>query len=234
MSAITDLRRIFDVKNLIFLFIINLFDDIISISSFLSLKEETVTENGLHFLFDRYLSNDISILNFAVYISLYALAAYCVINRIREDNQKFGIFYLVRYSRKQYVLGKAAGTVIFSFFISFLSVFQSFVAHRIMKITISPEQYVTVLALSFLLMLSGAAFGMLIYSVLKNANLSFLGSMLIYTAMSVILTARKNTVPTPNNIEIEYIYPLIIAIVSLAASLIIMLKNDFITTKIKE
>ncbi|MGI6745945.1 MAG: hypothetical protein ACOX45_07395 [Acutalibacteraceae bacterium] len=234
MATVTDLRRILNLKRLIILFVVNLFNDIIPISLFLSLKETAVTQNGLYYLFDRYFCTNIGILAFAQFISFYGFIVFCVVDRIREDNQKYGIFYLVRYSRLHYVFGKFASSVIFLFFVCAFSTAQSYLSHRLMRITVSGEQYTTILALSFLIAFSGAQTALFVYSLLNNPNLSFLCFAAILTAFSVIFSVKKLTVPTPNNIPIEYIYPFILALALTVLNFLVMFKNDFITTKIKE
>lgn len=239
MAVVTDLRRLLNFKKLIILFLINLCVDIISISNVYSLKPSGIDiknagDEVIFFAFDRYFCVDISIISFAMYICLFAFIAFCVINRISEDNQKFGIFYLTRYSRKSYISGKLKSTVIFAFFVCEFSVFQSFLSHRIMKITVLPEQYITVMLLSFILAISVSLIGMSIYSVIKNNNIAFLITVCLFTAQSSILTQNQVKIPTAQNISDYYIYPLILLAAGIILFVIVTYKNDFITTKIKE
>lgn len=239
MAAITDLRRLFNLKRLAVLFLINLFVDIISISNVYSLKAAgfDLDKGGAEvykYMFNRFFCTDISIIYFAMYICLYAFIAFCVVDRIREDNQKFGIFYLTRYSRKKYILGKLSGTVIFTFFVCAFSVFQSFASHRLMKISGPPSQYITVMLLTFILAASVCLISLSVYSVFKSSNIAFLFAVGLFTAQAVLSVNDKISIPTADNIPINYVYPLILTVLGIALFIIVTCKNDFITTKIKE
>lgn len=239
MATITDLRRLFDLKKLLILFLINLFSDIIAVSQCLDMKkfdDNIAVSQGeyLHSLFDRWFCVDLSLINFAVYISLYALIIFCVMDRIREDNQKFGVFYLTRYTRKRYIAGKLASTAIFTFFICSITVLQSFITHRIMSIVYPPVQYITVMLLSFILAVSVGIFGMAVYTVFKNVNISFLIAIALFTAQSFQLTNNKTGIPTGQNISLHHIYPLVLLAVGIILFIYVTYKNDFMSTKIKE
>lgn len=234
MATVTDLRRILDEKGLIIIIAVNLLNDIISISTFLSLKEETITQSGLYYLFDRYFCTDISVLSFARFISFYGLILFYIVNRIREDNQKYGIFYLVRLSRLKYVLGKISSSIIFIFFICSFTAFQSFLCHRLANIDVPVSQYVLVTELSFIICFSAAQTALLVYSNLKSSSVSFLCAFAVLIAISVTFSLKSLVIPTEDNISIEYTYPLILAAVLTVFIFPIMLTRDFITTKIKE
>lgn len=239
VATITDLRRLFDLKKLLILFLINLFSDIIAVSQCLDLKKmadniKASQGSYLHSLFNRWFCVDFSLIHFAVYISFYALIIFCVMDRIREDNQKFGIFYLTRYTRKRYIAGKLASTAIFSFFICTITAFQSFITHRSMNIVYPPVQYITVMMLSFVLAVSVGIFGMAVYTVFKNVNISFLIAIALFTAQSFQLTNDKTGIPTSQNISVHHIYPLVLLAAGIILFICVTYKNDFMSTKIKE
>ncbi len=73
-----------------------------------------------------------------------------------------------------------------------------------------------------------------VYYILKNSNISFLSAFAVLTAFSVTLSIKKIGVPTEDNIDMIYCYAFISELILTFVNIGVMLKNDFITTKIKE
>lgn len=228
MSTIIDLRRIFNIKKLITLLVLNFLNDVISISSYLS-----ANGSDNYILFERFFCTNLGIISFAMYISFYVLVTYCIINRVHEDNQKYGVFYLVRYQRKKYAFVKLCSTIIFIFSICILTYFQSYFNHYIMKINIDIYQYLISMIFTFFIAYLSSQIALLVYSIFKNTNISFLVSLITLALLSIIFTFNNVKIPTKEMVSNEYFYTCL-GLLLIFPNLIINIKQDFITTKIKE
>lgn len=222
------------IRLFILVFVINIFNDILSIYEASSMKNGALVYENINFLFDKYFCVQISVISYTVYISLLGIIILSVINSVNEDNQKHGIFYITRLGRKNYAAGKITAVALFVFIMCFIAVFQSFAAHRLAGIEISCKQYLNVLAAFYLTALLGSVLGLFSYFFIKQAQIAFLISMIELTAFSVYLSTTKSTVPTADNIPIIFVFQVIPSLVFMILFYLLTFRNDFITTKIKE
>lgn len=234
MPTITDLRKIFRWRKLVILLLINLLNDSVTFSFVANPQETGLSSDEKLYLFNRFFCADAQLLPYMMYLSFYGFIVFCVIERIREDNQKYGTFYLVRFSRIEYAFGKLKSTAIFSFFFCYLSVMQSFLWHRVSHISIPAKQYFIIAALSFLIAFATALSGLLIYSLTKKSGFTFLCSTAVFTLFALHLQANHFPLPSVGNVPMAYIYPAGIAILLLVPNFLLLLKGDWLTTKIKE
>lgn len=234
MVTRTDLRRLLNIKRIFLFLALNAVNDIISVSAVWNRKEQVLSNAEIYSVFDRYFCTEISLLSYILYISLYSFVLFLSIHRIAEDNQKYGVFYLVRLRRPRYALGKLISSVLFAFLTAFTAVFQSFLCHKISNISISLAEYGIVLLLSFGIFLSCMEIGILSYSLFKSTNFSFLVGIAFLTALSLIFSQKNLCIPSPKQIPTPYFYPLALAVLLLLPIYLIFQKMDFMTTKIKE
>lgn len=234
MATLTDLRRLLNIKRVLLLITLNTIQDLISVSAIWEMKEQATTPMGIFALFDRYFCTRISLISYIIYISLYSFVLFLSIHRIAEDHQKYGVFYLVRLSRRGYALGKLSSCILFALQMAVLSVSQSFICHRLFKIEVPLLQYDIVLLLSFGLFLSCMEVGILSYSLTKSTNLSFVLGIAYLTVFSIFFSQKEIAIPMPNQISIPYFYPLAIAALLLWPIYMLLANADFVTTKMKE
>lgn len=223
MFVITDLKKLLSIKSLFVIIITNTLLDFLSINEF----EKTKIHSAL---FNRFFCIDIGLVSFAMYVSIIGLVSYLSINRICDDNKKYGIFYITRISREKYVKGKVLSSVIFSAIISALTISQNIIIHRFYDIKFTLSYYFYLLVYTYIMLLSCSILGMSIYMISKNSAISFLSSFIFMTLQAFIVSKQIHKISSKDIFEL----PIIIILISFFVFVIKSIKNDFITTKIRE
>lgn len=228
-----EFHKLVTVKRLLIIFLINLFNDIIGISLY---KGEIGFDKATAYnlLFCRFYCGDFNVLLFSMYVSLPSIICWIILNSVLSDNQKYGIFRLVRMSRLKYIISKILSVLIFVFCTVFFTVMQSLVTHRLCRVKAEDMIYIKHFILVTVYLFTGALLGLTMYSLTKRVNFAFLLCFVYFTAQVFALNKYKFDVLKPeNSFNVYYIYGLIIAF-SLVVFSYLTYKGDFITTKIKE
>lgn len=228
-----EFHRLVTVKRLLIIFLINLFNDIIGVSLY---KGEIGFDkiSACKLLFCRFYCGDFNVLLFSLYVSLPGIICWIILNSVLSDNQKYGVFRLVRMSRLKYIISKILSVFIFVFCTVFFTVMQSFITHRLCRAEAEVQIYIKYFVFVILYLFAVTAFSLMMYSLTKKVNFVFLLCFVYFTAQVFALNKYKFDILRPESFyKVYYIYELIIAL-SLITFSYLTYKGDFLTTKIKE
>lgn len=234
MGTVADLRRLFSLKKLMVLIVVNYINDIICIVTYLKLNNILQNEFNLIYLFGRFFCNEISTVEYAQFVSFYGIAIFCAVNKVSDDYKKYGIFFLTRLGKKRYAFGKTFSNIIFSFFLCCISVLQSYITHFIFNIRLLLEEYTCIVVTSFLTMILLIEISLLFFSLFKNYILSVLAGFVAMTAYAIVFNIKRIPIPSPDNISMGFVYIIIVYFLFMAFRTWKMLSSDFVLSKIKE
>lgn len=233
MIVKNELHKLINIKNCLIFFVINLINDIISLilhNKIISI-DKTIAYT---YLFNRFYCTELNILQYAMYISILVFTNFLVINEIIKDNQKFGVFYLVRMPRYRYILSKIMSVYIFSIIVSIVIFLQSFATHRFWGVLVSFESYCANSLVYAFWILAGNFLGITIYALTKNSNISFLTTLIFFSSQSIIFIKKEFVIPQTFVDDKHYCLSIVMVLICIIVLTIKLLHNDFITTKIKE
>lgn len=233
MYILNSFKQTFSIKKLFILFCINAVNDLISVCEYIKINTDEISNVIIYNLFDRFLCTNLSIFKFSQYISFYGFIAFCLIDKLFKDHQKFGLFYITRLGRKRYAFLSDLSVFISLITVCSVSVFQTLCTHAIFM-NIKIKYYYFAFALVLTIILFSVQMSVFIYLLTKSYKFSFIVSAFSICGFALCNSIERQDMYLLINFPKYYMTAFILAVLLSFANGVLLYESDFLTTKIKE
>lgn len=171
---------------LIYTCLLNLSTDLTSYYLFLNSRNKTS-------LFEKYTFTSTNIFILIIWISLISLVLYMIINSMKLDFSKYGLFYIIRLGRSKYLYIKLLSVIFVLCNICLITILQEFITFRILGIYLNYITYFQIYIYYLLLLFCLSILSMTIYLFTRNPDVAFLLIILFASFIKLLINNVSRT-----------------------------------------